>query len=101
VSLSLEAPSHTVLICSAARTVGTTGVEMEALTGAAVAALTVYDMCKVRGRGAAGWGAPSGGRAQGLRGCQRPGGGGVPRVGEHGAACRARRPALGPRRSSN
>ena len=24
----------------------TTGVEMEALTGAAVAALTVYDMCK-------------------------------------------------------
>ena len=29
-----------------ARTFGKTGVEMEALTGASVAALTVYDMCK-------------------------------------------------------
>ena len=29
-----------------ARTQGQTGVEMEALTGATVAALTVYDMCK-------------------------------------------------------
>lgn len=28
------------------RTTGRTGVEMEALTGASVAALTVYDMCK-------------------------------------------------------
>ena len=28
------------------RTFGKTGVEMEALTGASVAALTVYDMCK-------------------------------------------------------
>lgn len=28
------------------RTVGPTGVEMEALTGASIAALTVYDMCK-------------------------------------------------------
>lgn len=28
-----------------------TGVEMEALTGASVAALTVYDMCKAIGRG--------------------------------------------------
>jgi len=28
------------------RTIGKTGVEMEALTGASVAALTVYDMCK-------------------------------------------------------
>jgi cyclic pyranopterin phosphate synthase len=31
--------------CSA-RTVAQTGVEMEALTGAAVALLTIYDMCK-------------------------------------------------------
>lgn len=29
---------------------GRTGVEMEAMTGAAVAALTVYDMCKSAGR---------------------------------------------------
>ena len=28
------------------RAAGKTGVEMEALTGASVAALTVYDMCK-------------------------------------------------------
>jgi cyclic pyranopterin phosphate synthase len=28
------------------KTTGKTGVEMEALTGAAVAALTIYDMCK-------------------------------------------------------
>ena len=30
---------------------GRTGVEMEALTGAAVAALTMYDMCKALARG--------------------------------------------------
>jgi len=30
---------------------GPTGVEMEALTGAAIAALTVYDMCKAIDRG--------------------------------------------------
>ena len=29
-----------------AKCLGPTGVEMEALTGAAVAALTIYDMCK-------------------------------------------------------
>jgi cyclic pyranopterin monophosphate synthase len=36
--------------CSAACN-GPTGVEMEALTGAAVAALTIYDMCKAADRG--------------------------------------------------
>lgn len=35
-----------VKIVSEARCSGKTGVEMEALTGASVAALTVYDMCK-------------------------------------------------------
>ncbi len=34
-----------------ARCVGPTGVEMEALTAAAVAALTVYDMCKAVEKG--------------------------------------------------
>jgi cyclic pyranopterin phosphate synthase len=33
-------------IDAVARVVGRTGVEMEALTAAAIAALTVYDMCK-------------------------------------------------------
>ena len=33
-------------ITCTATTIGKTGVEMEALTGASIAALTVYDMCK-------------------------------------------------------
>jgi cyclic pyranopterin phosphate synthase len=37
---------NTVLITCEVKTTGKTGVEMEALTGASVAALTVYDMCK-------------------------------------------------------
>lgn len=40
-----------VLISSTIRTTGPTGVEMEAMTAAAVAALTVYDMCKAVDRG--------------------------------------------------
>jgi cyclic pyranopterin phosphate synthase len=35
-----------VAITATVKTTGRTGVEMEALTAAAVAALTVYDMCK-------------------------------------------------------
>jgi cyclic pyranopterin monophosphate synthase len=35
-----------IAISATVRSTGPTGVEMEALTGAAVAALTVYDMCK-------------------------------------------------------
>jgi cyclic pyranopterin phosphate synthase len=38
-------------ITASVRTVGKTGVEMEALTAVAVAALTVYDMCKAVDRG--------------------------------------------------
>ena len=37
---------HTLRIECTVRTTHRTGVEMEALTGATVAALTVYDMCK-------------------------------------------------------
>ena len=40
-----------VEITSTCRLRGRTGVEMEALTAASVAALTVYDMCKAVGRG--------------------------------------------------
>ena len=39
-----------VMIEAVARTVGRTGVEMEALVAVAVAALTVYDMCKAADR---------------------------------------------------
>jgi len=46
VALDLEEEDAAVKITSTARTVGPTGVEMEALTATAAAALTVYDMCK-------------------------------------------------------
>ena len=38
--------ARTLRIDCTVKTVHRTGVEMEALTGATVAALTVYDMCK-------------------------------------------------------
>lgn len=38
-------------VSAKARTTGQTGVEMEALTAASVAALTIYDMLKARDRG--------------------------------------------------
>ena len=38
-------------VTSQATTTGPTGVEMEALVGAAVASLTIYDMCKALERG--------------------------------------------------
>lgn len=41
----------TLRITSRATTVGQTGVEMEALVAASVAALTVYDMCKALDKG--------------------------------------------------
>src|SRR5688500_640390 len=44
VTIQLEG-EETVIRCTV-KTFGKTGVEMEALTGASVAALTVYDMCK-------------------------------------------------------
>ncbi len=45
VSISVNAQKEIVIECTASLT-GKTGVEMEALTGASVAALTIYDMCK-------------------------------------------------------
>lgn len=44
VDIQLEG-EEAVIRCTV-RTTGKTGVEMEALTGASIAALTVYDMCK-------------------------------------------------------
>lgn len=43
---SVDEARGCVRITSEVRTVGATGVEMEALTAVSVAALTVYDMCK-------------------------------------------------------
>jgi cyclic pyranopterin phosphate synthase len=47
VSIDFSFPADDLLqIEATARVIGRTGVEMEALTAASVAALTVYDMCK-------------------------------------------------------
>lgn len=45
VRIALNEQREVVIECEASLT-GKTGVEMEALTGATVAALTIYDMCK-------------------------------------------------------
>ncbi len=49
---SIDAERGTIELVAEARTNGPTGVEMEALTAASVAALTVYDMVKGIERGA-------------------------------------------------
>jgi cyclic pyranopterin monophosphate synthase len=51
VTIEVDVTNGTVTIRSEARTSGQTGVEMEALTAASVAALTVYDMVKGIERG--------------------------------------------------
>ena len=51
VKLTLDARRNAVDIEATCRLKGRTGVEMEALTAASVAALTVYDMCKSVDRG--------------------------------------------------
>jgi cyclic pyranopterin phosphate synthase len=52
VSVDLRAEGDTIVEIEAiVRTTGRTGVEMEALTAASVAALTVYDMVKAVDRG--------------------------------------------------
>lgn len=51
VTIQLETAQDAVQIAATVRTTGPTGVEMEALTAASVAALTVYDMCKAIDRG--------------------------------------------------
>ena len=48
----VDADAGRIVLRAEARTTGPTGVEMEALTAAAVAALTVYDMVKGLERGA-------------------------------------------------
>ncbi len=45
--------THTIRIEALTRVLDQTGVEMEALTAASVAALTIYDMCKAYDRGMA------------------------------------------------
>ncbi|MGA3001451.1 MAG: cyclic pyranopterin monophosphate synthase MoaC [Acetobacteraceae bacterium] len=51
VDLTPDREANAIDIAATVRTTGQTGVEMEALTAASVAALTVYDMCKSVDRG--------------------------------------------------
>lgn len=52
VDIWLDEEKNSVEIESSVKTTGRTGVEMEALMAASVAALTVYDMCKAVDKGA-------------------------------------------------
>ena len=51
IAVTLRVCENGVAIRSAVRTNAETGVEMEALVAASVAALTVYDMCKALDKG--------------------------------------------------
>ena len=51
VEFTLDEPASAVAIEVVAETLDRTGVEMEALTAAALGLLTIYDMCKAVDRG--------------------------------------------------
>ncbi len=51
VEFSLDEENSAVEITTTVKSIGKTGVEMEALTATAVTALTIYDMCKAVDRG--------------------------------------------------
>ncbi|WML33865.1 cyclic pyranopterin monophosphate synthase MoaC [Clostridium sp. OS1-26] len=46
ISFKLDFENFKIDIEASAKTVGKTGIEMEALTAVSIAALTIYDMCK-------------------------------------------------------
>ncbi|WP_156291656.1 cyclic pyranopterin monophosphate synthase MoaC [Oceanobacillus salinisoli] len=49
--IEIENEMYEIIIHAEVKTVGSTGVEMEALTAASVTALTIYDMCKAVDKG--------------------------------------------------
>lgn len=51
VKIDIQFAERTATIRCTVKTTGRTGVEMEALTGANIAALTLYDMCKALDKG--------------------------------------------------
>ncbi len=51
VEFNLDEENNTVEITTTVKSIGKTGVEMEALTATAVTALTIYDMCKMIDQG--------------------------------------------------
>jgi len=48
IDFELDSENSNVVIICESKCFGQTGVEMEALTGCSIAALTIYDMCKAR-----------------------------------------------------
>ncbi len=50
-NFKIDDEHSTITIQASVRTIGRTGVEMEALTAVATAALTIYDMCKAIDKG--------------------------------------------------
>ena len=51
IEFGLDEKNSAVEITAAVKSIGKTGVEMEALTATTIAALTIYDMCKAVDRG--------------------------------------------------
>jgi cyclic pyranopterin monophosphate synthase len=51
VDLAPEKKHNRIVVTATAKLTGRTGVEMEALTAASIAALTIYDMCKAADKG--------------------------------------------------
>lgn len=51
ISFNLDFENNKIDITATAKTVGQTGIEMEALSAVSIAALTIYDMCKAIDRG--------------------------------------------------
>jgi cyclic pyranopterin monophosphate synthase len=51
VEFEIDETGHAINITSTVKNKGQTGVEMESMTATAVAALTIYDMCKAVDRG--------------------------------------------------
>ncbi|MFC2068239.1 cyclic pyranopterin monophosphate synthase MoaC [Chloroflexota bacterium] len=51
IEFNLDKENGTVEITTSVKSIGKTGVEMEALVATAVTALTIYDMCKAIDRG--------------------------------------------------
>ena len=52
-NFTINENENKIIIQSKVKTIGKTGVEMEALTAVAAASLTIYDMCKAIDRGMA------------------------------------------------
>jgi cyclic pyranopterin phosphate synthase len=46
IEFEIDSPAASINVCAQVRAIERTGVEMEALNAASIAALTIYDMCK-------------------------------------------------------